>query len=191
MADERWLWDQPKTWHGINRALLDIGVLLNYLNEQPDSRLLSYFKATQDRIDEGAPRNTVPPCDSYAEFLDRLAAVAEAFQTGRAPPPQPPPPPVGAAAGSAIAFVDWSRDFLAAVAAPATASSVRLTREYAVYRSHRRWRWVARLFGRAPAPAEPPSGNPPTIPVLPPDPDAPIHQRFARHLAVSTRMFEL
>ena len=48
MPGERWLWDQPKSWHAMNRALHDIDVLLNHLNELPDSRLLSYFKATQD-----------------------------------------------------------------------------------------------------------------------------------------------
>ena len=87
MSDQpnKWLWDQPKSWHAMNRALHDIAVLLNYLNELPDSRLLSYFKATQDRVLDGRTRSTVPPCDSYSEFLDRLDEIAAAFQTGRAP----------------------------------------------------------------------------------------------------------
>ena len=40
MPDEKWLWDRPHSWHAVNRSLLDIGVLLNHLNELPDSRLL-------------------------------------------------------------------------------------------------------------------------------------------------------
>ena len=103
MPDEKWLWDQPKSWHAMNRALHDIAVLLNHLNELPDSRLLSYFKATQDRVSEGGARNTVPPCDSYAEFLDRLDAIAAAFQTGRPPPEREAQPALGA-----VAFVEWS-----------------------------------------------------------------------------------
>jgi hypothetical protein len=60
MPEGKWLWDQPMSWHAMNQSLHDIGVLLNYLSELPDSRLLSYFKATQDRITtDGAPtRNT-------------------------------------------------------------------------------------------------------------------------------------
>jgi hypothetical protein len=114
MTGEKWLWDQPKSWHAMNRALHDIAVLLNYLNELPDSRLLSYFKATQDRVSEDRAQNTVPPCDSYAEFLDRLDAIAAAFQTGR-PPPDPAPGGDGQPTLGAVAFVNWSRDFLAAV----------------------------------------------------------------------------
>ena len=158
----KWLWDQPKSWHAMNRTLHDIAVLLNYLNELPDSRLLSYFKATQDRVLDGRTRNTVPPCDSYAEFLDRLDIIAAAFQTGRPPPEHDGPGP--------IAFVDWSCDFLAAVAAPATASSIRLTRQYAIHRSRgflaslcRPLGWLCNRFGLA-------SANTQSLPTLPPDP---------------------
>ena len=72
----------------MNRALQDIAVLLNYLNELPDS---------PDRGGTGA-----------------------------------------------AAFVDWTRDFLAAVAAPATASSIRLTRQDAIYRSRGLLGWLGR-----------------------------------------------
>jgi hypothetical protein len=179
----RWLWDQPKSWHALNRALHDVAVLLNYLDELPDSRLLSYFKATQDRVLDGRTRNTVPPCDSYADFLDRLDEIAAAFQTGRAPPQRAGPGPV--------AFVDWSRDFLAAVAAPATASSIRLTRQYAIHRSRGFLAWLRWPFAwlrdklRGPAPEWQ------MLPPLPEDPDDQLHARFARRLANWVSGFEL
>ena len=186
MSDQpnKWLWDQPKSWHAMNRALHDIAVLLNYLNELPDSRLLSYFKATQDRVLDGRTRSTVPPCDSYSEFLDRLDEIAAAFQTGRAPPERDGQP-------GPVAFVDWSRDFLAAVAAPATASSIRLTRQYAIHRSRGllAWlrtplAWVGNTIGRRSSDAQ-------LLPPLPPDPDQKIHDRFARRLANWVHGFEL
>jgi hypothetical protein len=189
MPDEKWLWDRPASWHAMNRSLHDIGVLLNYLNELPDSRLLAYFQATRDRVAEGAPRNTVPPCDSYAEFLDRLDAIAAAFQTGR-PPPDAASASVGRPTIGPVAFIDWSHDFLAAVAAPATASSIRLTRQYAIHRSRgpltglgMRLAWVRRGFGRPPS-------SPPSLPTLPPDPEDAVHQRFARRLATWVQRFE-
>jgi hypothetical protein len=177
MAEEaaKWLWNQPKSWHAMNRALNDIAVLLNYLNELPDSRLLSYFKATQDRVLDGRTRNTVPPCDSYAAFLNRLDEIASAFETGRKPPDRD--------GTGAIAFVDWSRDFLAAVAAPATASSIRLTQQYAIHRSHGLLGWLARPLARVFNAVRRPPGDAQSLPSLPPDPEKPLHERFARRLA--------
>ena len=184
MSDEKWLWDQPQSWHTVNRALLDIGVLLNHLNEQPDSRLLGYFDATKDHIVDGARRNTVPPCSNYAAFLNRLNEIAAAFQTGR-PPAEPAARSDGGTPLGPIAFVEWSRDFLAAVAAPATANSIRLTRDYAVHRAHggllRRFRHGG---------AKPHEGGAMSVPPQPPDPDEPIQQRCARRLANGVRAFE-
>jgi hypothetical protein len=185
MPDEKWLWDQPKSWHAMNRALHDIEVLLNYLNELPDSRLLSYFKATQDRLSDAGARNTVPPCDSYAEFLNRLDAIAAAFQTGR-------PPPAGAQNSElgAAAFIDWTRDFLAAAAAPATASSIRLTKQYAIYRSRGALIWLRRPFARVFAIRRHRSNGAAPLPTLPPDPEDAIHERLARRLGAWVKWFE-
>jgi hypothetical protein len=189
MPDEKWLWDQPASWHAMNRSLHDIGVLLNYLTELPDSRLLSYFKATRESVTDGVPRNTAPPCDSYALFLDRLDAIAAAFQTGRRPP-DPPPGSPGSPVLGPVAFVDWSRDFLAAVAAPATASSIRLTREYGIQRSNglrarfgKAFAWVCSTIVRQ-------SSEPALLPLLPADPEEEIHRRFARRLARWVQRFE-
>ena len=185
MPDEKWLWDQPKSWHAMNRALHDIAVLLNHPNELPDSRLLSYFKATQDRVSEGGARNTVPPCDSYAEFLDRLDAIAAAFQTGRPPPEREAQPALGA-----VAFVEWSRDFLAAVAAPATASSIRPTRQYAIYRSRGLLAWLGKPLAWVCDTVRRPPSAVQSLPPLPPDPEASIHERFALRLGRWVKWFE-
>ncbi len=185
MSDEKWLWDQPHSWHAVNRALLDIDVLLNHLNELPDSRLLGYFEETKQRIVGGTTRSTAPPCDSYAKFLDRLHEVAAAFQTGCAPT-EPAATSDGRTPLGPIAFVEWSRDFLAAVAAPATANSIRLTRDYAIHRA--RVGWLRRLVGHGGA-RRTASGDL-LIPTLPPDPDERIHQRCARRLANGVRRFE-
>jgi hypothetical protein len=183
MPDEKWLWDQPKSWHAMNRALHDIGVLLDYLNELPDSRLLGYFKATQDRVSELGARNTLPPCDSYPEFLDRLDAIAAAFQTGCKPTEHAGQP-------GAVAFIDWSRDFLAAAAAPATASSIRLTRLYGIYRARGAFAWLGRPFVWLFRTVRRPARDAPTFPLLPPDPEAHIHERFARRLGSWVKWFE-
>lgn len=134
MPDDRWLWSEPKSWHEVNRALQDISLLLNYLGELPEARLLSYFGDTQNRISDGPSKKTVPPCASYPEFLNRLHEIASAFQTGRFTP-QLAPAAEGQAPVSAVAFVYWSRDFLSAVAAPATAQSIRVTHEYILQRA--------------------------------------------------------
>jgi hypothetical protein len=189
MPDEKWLWDQPASWHAMNRSLHHIGVLLNYLTELPDSRLLLYFKATRESVTDGVPRNTAPPCDSYALFLDRLDAIAAAFQTGRRPPDPPPGSPGSPTLGH-VAFVDWSRDFLAAVAAPATASSIRLTREYGIQRSNglrarfgKALAWVYSTVARQ-------SSEPALLPLLPADPEEEIHLHIARRLALWVQRFE-
>src|SRR5271165_5204957 len=55
MPDEKWLWDRPHSWHAVNRSLLDIGVLLNHLNELPDSRLLVRSYPLQERAKRRGP----------------------------------------------------------------------------------------------------------------------------------------
>jgi hypothetical protein len=144
MSDQKWLWDQPQSWHAVNRALLDIGVLLNYLNELPDARLMSYFSET-DGAANPQLRAATPPCDRYSDFLNGVAAVSAAFQTGTKPP-EMPPGRGGTAPLDPVAFVNWSYNFLAAVAAPATASSIRLTRAFAMCRSRGLWTRLRALF---------------------------------------------
>ncbi|MCW3473466.1 hypothetical protein [Limobrevibacterium gyesilva] len=187
MPDDRWLWDQPKLWHDINRALQDISILLQHLGQMPEARLLTYFEDTQNRMADSASKNTVPPCASYPEFLNCLFQIASAFQTGRRDqlPANPPGRPDGMAPLDPVCFVYWSRDFLPAVAAPATADSIRVTQDYMIRRARicrcRRWLGGVRRTRPDPAPAMPP---------LPPDPDEPTREMLARKLAHWARGFE-
>ena len=174
--DDKWLWNQPKTWHDIDRALHDISALLEYLGTAPDGRLLGYFADTQGRIGDGGAKRTVPPCASYTEFLSLIFQVGEAFQTGRQELlPTLPAPAEGQPKLSPEAFVYWSRDFLSAVAAPATAESIRLTRDYVIRRA-RRWRWPGSHGRTTPPPAT-------ALPPLPQDSDAPVRKMLAKRLA--------
>ncbi len=187
MDDGDWLWREPKAWHEMNRALQDITVLLQYLGEMPDARLLSYFKDTQGRVADGTGRRAVPPCESYADFLDQLFKIGSAFETGRADQlPAPLPAADGKGTIAPIAFTYWSRDFLSAVAAPATAELIRLTHDYMVRRA-RDWggciRSLRGLVRKAPDVSA-------SRPKLLPDPDDLTRKLLARRLARWVRGFE-
>ncbi len=107
MPEDKWLWNEPKTWHDIDRALQEISVLLDYLGTRPDGRLLAYFQDTQSRVADGAAKRTVPPCGSYTEFLNLNLQIRSAFQTGRPDLlPQMPAAAVGQPQLSAEGFVD-------------------------------------------------------------------------------------
>jgi hypothetical protein len=184
MPNEKWLHDEPKSWHDVNRALQDISVLMEYLAALPEGRLLSYFTDTQNQVSSASPKITLPPCATYPEFLNRLAEINSAFQSGTAPS-------LAAAATdgkpmlSPIGFIYWSRDFLAAAAAPATADSIRLTHDYVVRRARfsDRWRrWYGALRGK--------DREPKPMPQLPPDPDETTRKLLARRLAVRVRNYE-
>jgi hypothetical protein len=186
MREDSWLWDQPKLWHDINRALQDISILLEHLGQMPEARLLTYFADTQNRMANSASKNTVPPCANYPDFLNCLFMIASAFQTGRRELiPVIPPRGDGLPPLDPISFVYWSRDFLSAVAAPATADSIRVTQDYMLCRARTRRGW--RLWQRSRARPEPAAMMPP----LPPDRDEPIRQMVARKLARWIWGFEL
>ena len=184
MPDEKWLQNEPQSWHSINRALQDIASLLAYLGSLPEGRLMSYFDDTQGKMSSPAARTTLPPCPSYPEFLNRLTEIGSAFQTGGRPPAalagpagRPPLSPEG--------FVFWSRDFLAAVAAPATAQSIRLTQDYVVRRARAGGWW--RRFTRPAQGGDKPNAE---IPVLAVDPDDTTSKLSARRLAIRVRNYE-
>ena len=150
----------------------------------PEGRLLSFFDDTQGKISASTTRTTLPPCPSYPKFLNRLTEISSAFQTGRRPamPPagadgQPPLGPEG--------FVYWSRDFLAAVAAPATAESIRLTHDYVVRRA-RFGGWWRRLTNLVRPEAKPTQ----EVPVLVVDQDDMTRKLLARRLAIRVRNYE-
>jgi hypothetical protein len=183
MPEEKWLQNEPQSWHDINRALQDISLILGFLGTLPEGRLLSFFDDTQSKISASAARTTLPPCASYSEFLNRLAEISSAFQTGQRPT-TPPPGPDGRAPLGPEGFVYWSRDFLAAVAAPATAESIRLTHDYVVRRARFGgwWRRLAGLFRRGEIP-------PKEIPDLPVSENDTTRKLLARRLAIRVRNY--
>jgi hypothetical protein len=184
MPEEKWLQNEPQSWHDINRALQDISLILGFLGTLPEGRLLSFFDDTQSKISASAARTTLPPCASYSEFLNRLAEISSAFQTGRRPT-IPAPGPDGRAPLGSEGFVYWSRDFLAAVAAPATAESIRLTHDYVVRRARFGgwWRRLVSLFRSGELP-------PKEIPDLPISENDTTRKLLARRLAIRVRNYE-
>ncbi|HEY4041930.1 MAG TPA: hypothetical protein VGM32_08805 [Rhodopila sp.] len=183
MPDEKWLQNEPQSWHDLNRALQDISTLLAYLGALPEGRLLSFFDDTQSKISTPATRITLPPCPSYPEFLDRLTEISRAFQAGQRP--ETPVRADGAHSLSPEGFVYWSRDFLAAVAAPATADSIRLTHDYVVRRA-RSGAWWRRLAGFVPGSKQQTA----ITPVLVVNPDDETRKLSARRLAIRVRNYE-
>jgi hypothetical protein len=98
----------------------NIFVLLNHLQRQSDNRLQAHFDDT--RLPDARPlRLATPPSASYAEFQTRLTRIKEngisSISSGE--------PKI-----DDLTFLRWSKDFLAAVAAPATVESISITREY-------------------------------------------------------------
>lgn len=187
----RWLEDEPRTWHDVNRALQDVSILLQYLGQLPEARLPAYFDDTKGRLIGDGLKNAVPPTPCYAEFLNRLFEIANDFRAGHPPPAEARAAP---AAGQCpplgpIGFVFWSRDFLAAVAAPATASSIRLTRDFIVHRA--RPGPLRRLSGRVYAIGQTLPTRSAHIPELPTIPEEEvIRKMLARRLARWATCFE-
>jgi len=122
------------------RTIKDVGVLLEFLGQRADSRLQAHFEDT--RGDLGAPirKLAVPPCRTYRHFLNRLVGLTGPLPGLRvdatAAPVQPHSPPEGDEGLGDLAFLYFSRDFLAAVAAPATVETICVTRAYKVARRY-------------------------------------------------------
>jgi hypothetical protein len=110
----------------IDDALYDVLLLLDYLGRQNDAHLQAHFDSTRTQLLSSGPWNAVPPCKSYDGFLIRLARIQGA------PPPasNSQSTPDEALHLDDLSFLRWSRDFLAAVTAPASIQSIRLTQEY-------------------------------------------------------------
>ena len=74
MPDEKWLQNEPQSWHDINRALQDISLLLTYLGTLPEGRLLSFFDDTQGKISASTTPNhlaSLPELSGIPESFDR------------------------------------------------------------------------------------------------------------------------
>jgi hypothetical protein len=122
----------PQTEHA--RTFKDVWVLLEFLGQQADSRLQSQFEDT--RVDLAAPirKLAAPPCRTYRHFLNRLVSISYKLSgtSSDAVAPSTPAgsPPEGDESLDDLDFLYFSRDFLAAVAAPATVDTIALTRAY-------------------------------------------------------------
>ncbi len=143
-----------------DRTTKDVGLLLEFLGEHADSRLQAHFEDTRAELSAPIRKLAAPPCRTYRHFLSRFAAVETRRRSpGAAPEPAAAPAsstPEGDEELSDRAFLLFSRDFLAAVAAPATVDSIRVTRSYIAARRHsllsRLMRRPHRLGGSSPAP---------------------------------------
>jgi hypothetical protein len=123
----------------------DIALLLDFLEQLADNRLFAQFKDTRVNAAENPPSTNTPadfvgnppsiarpPCANYADFLNRLATI------NRDGPVKDEP--FGSRDGDPklddLSFLRWSRNFLAAIAAPATVRSIKITDEFLRARGH-------------------------------------------------------
>ncbi|HEY3912177.1 MAG TPA: hypothetical protein VGM07_20150 [Stellaceae bacterium] len=117
------------------RAIEDVRALLEFLGRRADSVLLSQFKnIRKDTRASATPRRqiAVPPCEDYEHFVDRLTEIESKID----PRTELPPAADNESKSSDLAFLYMSRDFLAALSAPATVDSIRTTAAYVEARGH-------------------------------------------------------
>jgi hypothetical protein len=122
------------------RATEDVRVLLEFLGRRADSLLQAQFEDTRGDRGASMQRLAVPPCRTYKHFLKRFTVIETKFHEPKPTQDTPSPTLVSPAEGdedlSDLAFLYLSRDFLAAVAAPATVESIRVTNAYVACRRH-------------------------------------------------------
>ena len=122
----------PQTEH--TRTLKDVWVLLDFLGRQADSRLQAQFEDTRIDLAMASRKLAAPPCRTYRHFLKRVMSISDMLSgSGPAAPAQPPTagsPPEGDEGMDDLDFLYFTRDFLAAVAAPATVHTIGVTRAY-------------------------------------------------------------
>lgn len=137
-------------------AIKDVRVLLEYLGRRADNLLQVQFEDTRADLSVPMRRAAVPPCRTYKHFLTRFVAIESRFPDLRpmaeAPSPNSGSPPEGDEGLTDLAFLYLSRDFLAAVAAPATVNSIQITNAYLAARRHSLFSqlWL-RLRGKGPS----------------------------------------
>jgi hypothetical protein len=122
------------------RTIRDVGLLIEFLGQQADSRLQAHFEDTRGHLSSPVRTLGVPPCRTYRHFLNRLVAIGGPLPGLPVEGTTAPTPPHSAHEGDEglndIAFLYFSRDFLAAVAAPATVETICVTRAYKAARRH-------------------------------------------------------
>jgi hypothetical protein len=140
-------------------------VLLEFLGQRADSLLQSHFDDTRGDLAAPARRLATPPCKSYKQFLNRLASIGRRLSSadadGNAAAMRADP--ADADGLSDAAFLAFGRDFLAAVAAPATVDSIRVTRAYVDARRHSLWWRLTHPLRRSRAAASEAASNNPIV----------------------------
>ena len=115
----------------IKAAIRDTGILLEYLARAPNSRLQSQFRDARDRTAPSMVIPIAPPCDDYSEFLNRLTDIRAQYAEKSIITESRIP---ASSHLSNKAFLLWSRDFLAGLASPATAETIRITNAFVKFR---------------------------------------------------------
>jgi hypothetical protein len=113
------------TRDGLARLAVDCSLLLDYLSRTPDTRLDWCFQETRSQMSGVPPaRLARPPADARTKehFVQKLISIAQKVQKadGATFPLKP----------DEVAFLLTSRDFLSAIAWPATVESIRVTEAY-------------------------------------------------------------
>ena len=121
-------------------TLRDVRVLLEYLGQQADIRLQSHFEDTRPQLSAPIARRAAPPCRTYRYFLGRLTAIIAGQASPRVPRGEQDDL-------TDDAFLCYARDFLAAVAAPASVHTILATKAYA---QERRYPGYSRLLHEGP-----------------------------------------
>jgi hypothetical protein len=192
--------DDTFTIDRLNGVVDDVKTLLDYLGRLDDGRLQAHFNDTRPAVAEGLKLRASPPCRTYAKFLARLTRIGIALRGGHIPPAEEDTDPAANPPGSDqplenIPFLVWSRDFLAAVAQPATVETIEVTTSYVQAKALQvGFRALSRK--RRPTPdgghggRRPPAGN---HPPAPPDRDRryEAYERNGRSLAWSTWWLEM
>ena len=57
------------------RTIRDVGLLIEFLGQQADSRLQAHFEDTRGHLSSPVRTLGVPPCRTYRHFLNRLVAI--------------------------------------------------------------------------------------------------------------------
>jgi hypothetical protein len=102
--------------HDHKRLLHHIFVLPEYLERQSDNRLQAQFDDTRKKLNLSSQKISIAPCDNYEAIFVRLAQLRKRLDMS--------------VTAEDEQFLRVSRDFLAAVAHPATVGTICITREY-------------------------------------------------------------
>lgn len=199
---------EPNPHFDVSTAILDVfeevNILLEFLGRRPDSRLQAHFEEGRGNLAAPTHLLSAPPCSKYAEFLARLISIrrmvdvedAEGAGARHTVGPDSTANAIQAPANARptpiddLTFLYLSRDFLAAIAAPATVESIVATQAYVAARQYSLWwRWLSSVcsaFGPRPVLGSQDQRIGPNILRMSPSPtetDGDMRKRFGVRLA--------